>query len=79
MKSPKNSVIHLQRFDTGVPEEFIRPERDRDALRRQRAAAEEKARLEAGMEKVAGAVPLEKKVEQGSVLDMIMQGASGNA
>lgn len=23
MKSPKNSVIHLQRFDTGVPEEFI--------------------------------------------------------
>lgn len=63
----------------GVPEEFIRPERERDDLRQQRAAAEEKARLEAGMEKVAGAVPLEKKVEQGSVLDMIMQGVSGNA
>lgn len=23
MKAPKNSIIHLQRFDTGMPEEFI--------------------------------------------------------
>lgn len=68
----KMSVGVVRRL--GVPEEFIRSEDDRDAIRQQRAADNQKAMIDQQLQNVAGAVPLSKQIEKGSPIDMIMNG-----
>jgi len=63
----------------GTPQEWLRPESEVRKLREERQAAAEKAAQEQGMRDLAAAVPVEKKVEDGSLLDQIIQGGKASA
>ena len=63
----------------GTPQDWLRPESEVRKIREQRQAAAQKAAQEQGMRDMAAAVPLEKKVEDGSILDQIIQGQKANA
>jgi hypothetical protein len=63
----------------GTPQEWLRPESEVRKIREERQAAQEKAQQEQGMRDLAAAVPVEKKVEEGSILDQIIQGGQASA
>jgi len=63
----------------GTPQEWLRPESEVRKLREERQAAAEKVAQEQGMRDLAAAVPVEKKVEDGSLLDQVIQGGKASA